>query len=369
MHPGRGRSGPADGASQPPPAETAADTQRHARRRVVCDLVRRGIREQEILRAIDEDRLPLLLAELALTGERRYDVDTVARRSGLGPEVLQRFLSSSGLPPDILGTAGELRAAMALYRLLHSGLPEDALMECARVVGQGLDASSRAMVLLAGETFVAPEHGEDQLADRWGLVAEQLSPQLAELIDYQLRRHLVKAMRAIGAAEIAKGPGVGARDLAVAFADLSGFTRLGHRLDARSVGRVAHRLSALAQEACAPPVIMVKAVGDSVMLVSAEPLPLVTSCLALVSAVDAEGSDFPRLRAGIAWGPAAPAGGDWFGHAVNLASRVAGIARPGAVVATSDVVRATAHQLRWSRSTPRHLRGVRGLVRVARLRA
>ena len=34
------------------------------------------------------------------------------------------------------------------------------------------------------------------------------------------------------------------------------------------------------------------------------------------------------VRAGIAWGPAMQRAGDFYGHSVNLASRVTGIARP-----------------------------------------
>ena len=48
-----------------------------------------------------------------------------------------------------------------------------------------------------------------------------------------------------------------------------------------------------------------------------------------VDAADAEGEDFPQLRAGVARGEALARAGDWFGRPVNLASRITDIARPG----------------------------------------
>ena len=60
---------------------------------------------------------------------------------------------------------------------------------------------------------------------------------------------------------------------------------------------------------------------------------------ALIDAAEAEGEEFPFLRAGVACGPTVPQSGDYYGRAVNLASRITGVARPGSVVvdeATKD---------------------------------
>src|SRR5206468_9814211 len=105
-----------------------------------------------------------------------------------------------------------------------------------------------------------------------------------------------------------------------------------------------------------------------VMLVSSEPAPLVEAVLRLVAAVGAEGQDFPEIRAGIAIGPAVAVGGDWYGHAVNIASRVTGLARPGTVLATTDVRARAADGFRWSRALPRRVKGVSGPVFLTRVR-
>src|SRR5439155_12927528 len=127
---------------------------------------------------------------------------------------------------------------------------------------------------------------------------------------------------AINAAERAASELPGAREVTVV-----GFTRLGEEVPPDELGRVADRLGAIAAEVVAPPVRVVKTIGDAVMLVSPESGPLVASALDLVAAVDGEGSAFTQLRVGADAGSALSRAGDWYGRPVNIASRVTGIAR------------------------------------------
>jgi adenylate cyclase len=155
----------------------------------------------------------------------------------------------------------------------------------------------------------------------------------------------------------------------VCFADLSGFTRLGERVDAEELGAVAERFADLAAEVGRPPVRLVKTIGDAAMLVSEDAPPLLEAALALVESSDAEGDAFPQVRAGIAAGEALPRGGDWYGHAVNLASRVCARARPGSVLTTADVKKSVENNLfHWSNAGVHHLKGVRAPVPLWRVR-
>ena len=105
------------------------------------------------------------------------------------------------------------------------------------------------------------------------------------------------------------------------------------------------------------------------MFVSPQPAPLVDAALQLVEASEAEGDDFPPLRAGVALGPALNRGGDWYGHPVNLASRITGVARPGSVLAAQEVHDAVGEdEYRWSYAGQRHLKGVRGETKLFRVR-
>jgi adenylate cyclase len=109
----------------------------------------------------------------------------------------------------------------------------------------------------------------------------------------------------------------------------------------------------------------VKTIGDAAMLVSNQPGPLVDAALTLVDQVDA--ADLPAVRAGIAWGPAIPRSGDLYGHAVNLASRVTGIARPSSVLCTKEV-HDGAEDFDWSFAGNHRLKGIADSLPLYRAR-
>jgi adenylate cyclase len=106
-----------------------------------------------------------------------------------------------------------------------------------------------------------------------------------------------------------------------------------------------------------------------VMFVCTDPAPLLDAVLKLVEITDGD-NDFPRLRAGIASGSAVSRAGDWFGSPVNLASRVTAVARPGTVLAAES----TRDELgdgagfSWSYAGARHLKGIKGEVKLFRAR-
>jgi adenylate cyclase len=131
---------------------------------------------------------------------------------------------------------------------------------------------------------------------------------------------------------------------------------------------LAVRLEAIASDAAEPPVRLIKILGDAAMLASPEPRPLLETALNLLDAADAEGEDFPQLRAGAALGPALSRAGDWFGRPVNLASRITQIARPGSLLAEREIRESVGEGFRWSYAGERRLRGVREPVRLFRAR-
>jgi adenylate cyclase len=346
------------------------DRERRARRRLVRELLAAGLSEADVQRAVDEDRLALLPAEVVLSGRRTYAVDTLARRTGISRRQLGDFIRASGVAEQPEITARHLAMADALRAVLDAGIEEDAVLEIARVAGQGLASIARVIVRVVGETYLQAGDTEYDVGARYAEMADRLTPQLSRLIDQQLRLHILDALRqeTLGRADRAEGRLPLQRDMGVAFADLVGFTRMGTRVHADAVGRVAARLVALASEVVQPPVTMVKTIGDAVMLVSPDVGRLIEDVLTLVARVGDQGEDFPQLRAGVAYGPVVGSAGDWYGHTVNLASRLTSVARPGTVVATTEVRAMTQGRVSWSYALPRHLRGMRGAVSVAKVR-
>ena len=164
----------------------------------------------------------------------------------------------------------------------------------------------------------------------------------------------------LGRAELEAGDVAGAQELAVCFADLVGFTRLGGEVEVHELGSVAGRLADWRPRSTEPPVRLVKTIGDAAMFVSPRPGAPGRVALALVEAVEA--AELPSLRAGIACGPAVIRAGDYYGHSVNLASRVTGVARPGSVLCTQEV-RDAAAELQLVSAGRHRLKGVRSRCR------
>ncbi|HEX8054884.1 MAG TPA: adenylate/guanylate cyclase domain-containing protein [Thermoleophilaceae bacterium] len=172
----------------------------------------------------------------------------------------------------------------------------------------------------------------------------------------------------VSRAELATGRLDGTEEVAVCFADLVGFTRLGEEIPPEDLSRVAGRLTDLAGDVARPPVRLVKTIGDAAMLVGRETDAVVEVALELVERAAEAGDEFPALRSGIARGPALERAGDWYGSPVNTASRVTGVARPGSVLCTADAREAAGDGFRWSPAGRRKLKGVGEPVRLFRAR-
>jgi adenylate cyclase len=221
-------------------------------------------------------------------------------------------------------------------------------------------------------SILRPGATELEIAKGSQALVTQIKPLLGPMIEDMLLMHLRHSMEteAVNASERAAGaPLPGARHITVAFADLVGFTRLGEEVPAEELGQLANRLADLARDVAVPPVRFIKTIGDAVMFVCTDPAPLLDAVLKLVEITDSD-NDFPRLRAGIAAGSAVSRAGDWFGSPVNLASRVTAVARPGAVLAaesTRDELGDDAG-FSWSFAGGRHLKGIKGEVRLFRAR-
>lgn len=338
------------------------------------ELLAEGVPLEELKRAVAEDRLVFLRVERGL-GRERYTPGDVAAITGIDVEVGLRFRQALGLsrpgPDERVLTDSDVEALRRLQGFEAAGLPEEGLYEVTRVLGESLARIASTVRMLVRETYLTPEIGEHDLSARFAAVSEQLGPQLGSVMQLIFDMHLRDQLRndAIGRAELASGRMPGATEVTIAFADLVGFTKLGERIPPEELGAIAGRLVELSTESARPPVRLVKTIGDAAMLVSSDAGALVDASLDLVAAADAEGEEFPRLRAGLATGPALGRAGDWYGAPVNLASRITNVARPGSVVAAATTREAADDEpLRWSALPPRRLKGVEGVVPLFRAR-
>jgi adenylate cyclase len=182
------------------------------------------------------------------------------------------------------------------------------------------------------KVLVKPGSSEVDLAKSAEALAQAATPLAKPMVEGLLMlqlRHMFET-EGISAAERATGRLPGARQVAVTFADLSGFTRLGEALPPDDLERVASRLGELAHDIAESPVWFIKTIGDAVLFVSTDTVRLIDTVLDLLDVAAADG--LPQLRAGVAAGLAVSRAGDWFGSPVNIASRVTGLASPGTVL-------------------------------------
>ena len=343
--------------------------ERAARTRLLERLVAEGFELDELKRAVAEDRLALLLVERVLAG--KCSAKELEERTGLPAATILALRRALGLPEarpgDKVFSEADVEAARSIKTFIEAGFTDEAVTEITRVLGEGMARLSAAIGQRFAQTFLQPGQGEDQVAAQFAAVAENLSDAFEPVLAAAFRAHVLDSVRRamISHEELAAGQVAGEWEAAVCFADLVGFTRLGAELETQTLGDVVGTFAELAGKVAEPPVRLVKTIGDAAMLVAREPAPMVEAALALTEAVDA--ADLPAVRAGIAWGPTIPRSGDFFGHAVNLASRVTGIARPGSVLCTKEIHDA-APEFDWSFAGRHRLKGIGDAVPLYRPR-
>jgi class 3 adenylate cyclase len=135
-----------------------------------------------------------------------------------------------------------------------------------------------------------------------------------------------------------------AADHTFLFADLVGFTALTEAEgDERAAAICAALQSHVRGVADRHEAEVVKAMGDAAMLRCGEPSAAIQLALRLVEVVDAD-PELPPVRVGVHSGPAVSHEGDWYGRAVNVASRLCSVAAGGEVL-VSEAALAAAGEL------------------------
>ena len=348
--------------------------ERDARVDLLDQLHEDGVELDELRTAVDEDRLALLPVERVIGGDYKLTPTEVAERAGVDVETLRAQWQALGLPrlDDDEKRLGErdVEAAQQLKAFIDAGLPVEGIVGVARVMGEGMAKTVDAVLDMAGQAFLKPGESERDVGLRYADAAKQLIPLMEEQLDYVFNLHMREGIRdgVVGATERATGKLPGAKEIAVCFADLVDFTKMGENLPPEEIGGVAGELAEMAADVAVQPVRLVKTIGDAAMLVAPDNDALIEAALELVARADEAREGFPQLRAGVACGPALNRGGDWYGRPVNVASRVTGVARPGSVLVTEAAREGLDDAFRWSFVGKRKLKGVKGDVPLFRAR-
>ena len=166
--------------------------ERKARESLLQDLTDDGVSLEELKAAVAEDRLALLPVERVLGGELHgSQIEAADRRPRPGDPAYQRLLGlPEAGPDDPVFAAADIEAANSIKLFLDAGLPEDAIADTTRVLGESM---SRLAATVAGgfvNAFLQPGDTEDEVAMRFATLAERLTPALAPVLVAAFTAHL-----------------------------------------------------------------------------------------------------------------------------------------------------------------------------------
>ncbi|MEU3146836.1 MULTISPECIES: adenylate/guanylate cyclase domain-containing protein [unclassified Streptomyces] len=281
-----------------------------------------------------EDPLALRLEQLILGAERRYTPFQAARSASVTVELATRFWRAMGFA-DVgqakAFTEADVLALRRLAGLVEAGLLSEAMaVQVARSTGQTTARLAEWQIdsFLEGLTE-PPELGMTRTEVTYPII-ELLLPELEEFLVYVWRRQLAaSAGRVLQAADDEE---MVDRRLAVAFADLVGFTRLTRRMEEEELGELVEAFETTAADlVAARGGRLIKTLGDEVLYAADDAGTAAEIALRLIETM-ANDETMPELRVGMAFGTVTTRMGDVFGTTVNLASRLTSIAPRDAVL-------------------------------------
>jgi adenylate cyclase len=318
-----------------------------AQARVVARMRDRGYSLEDLKSAGREGRLAFGFAEeLFSEAEEKVSVSTVARETGLEPELIQRILVILGTPKGRQRnlTPDDADALRHCARVLAAGFPLVAFLQLVRVYVQSMrriaDAEVRLFHLYVHEPLIRDAVPELEMAEEMGDLAADILPLAAPLTAYLHNRYLRFFLEQDVVGHMESGLGadtaeieLGQVTVTLCFIDLTGFTRYTEEEGDMEALDVVENFVATVESTLPPEATIVKTIGDEVMVVSPDAASLTEWAVGFLSRFPQR----PQPRVGIHSGEAVYRDGDYFGGQVNLAHRVVNRALAGEVLVTDRV--------------------------------
>ena len=291
----------------------------------------------------------------------KYTKEEAAALAGIDPELATRLWVALGFtvsePGESVYDDDDIRAMRYAADVIGRGIAdEETVVQLTRTM-----ASSVARIADA-QVEVAIERGR-RLGEAGAIVESEVVDFTPELLGYMWRRHLGDALRR------AMTSGPDESTLAIGFADLVGYTALSQEMPESELAVLVSRFETLAHDT----VVqlggrVVKMIGDEVMFAVDDPKAGVEIALSLADAYGSD-EDLEDVRVALCVGGVLQRQGDLYGPAVNLASRIVGIARPRSVVVSESVYEALLDDpdYEWRSLRPRTFKGI-GRVPIWRVR-
>ena len=277
----------------------------------------------------------------------------LAEDVGQPPDVLRRLYEQLGLPQPMdeerirADDAEIVPALFAAWDLRELGVPLELMARFAHIFGENIHrlAQSFGQLWLTGVESVVENSGSEELYRRTLHRAAQAIETTEQASAWLIRRfmeHGIVEDIVDNVEDAMEEAGLGRRRAAtlpaIAFLDLTGFTRLTESQGDHEASELAARLAEIVHETSrrhrGRPV---KLLGDGVMFHFPDPGGAVPSALELVERIPQAG--LPPARIGINAGAIVFRDGDYYGRAVNVAARFTDYARPREVLVSDEVRR------------------------------
>jgi adenylate cyclase len=333
--------------------------------RLVARLRSRGHTLGEIAQATGEGRLAFgSIEQLLQTPGGDYTIDDAARETGLDPALIQRLQTAMGFSPAALERLSEddLQLLRYVAAVLAAGLPLVALLQLARVYGQALaqiaDAEVRLFHLYVHEPLMRDGVPGIEISEEMRGLSGELLPLASPIMEHVHRRFMAYFVEQDVIGHMETDPAGEALELgrvrvAIAFADLAGYTRLTEEVGEEEAVGAVERFVELVELTLPDDARVIKTIGDEVMVVGSDASSLVDWAVGFQQL----STERPLPRIGLHWGETIYRDGDYFGREVNQAHRVAARAAGGEVVVTRPVVEASGPHLEFERIGEVSLKG------------
>jgi adenylate cyclase len=327
-----------------------------AHARIVARLRKRGHSLDEIRAASESGRLAYGFMEdlFPPRGEMR-SLEEAAELSGLEPALVERIWTSVGFPAPAGDEVSDddLQLLRYIAAALGAGFPLVAFLQLVRVYGQALariaDAEVRLFHLYVHEPLIHDGVPNLEMAEEMEGLARELLPLASPIMDHVHQRYLQHFLDQdiVGHMELevdaGSGLDLGRLRVAIAFADLAGYTRLTEEAGEEEAVDIIERFVEAVQDTLPDDARVIKTIGDEVMIVGSD----ASAVLDWAVGFQQLQTERPLPRIGIHQGLTLYRDGDYYGRAVNLAARVGARAAGGEVLVTRPLVEAAGSHLEF----------------------
>jgi adenylate cyclase len=337
-----------------------------SRARLVARLRERGHSLEEIRTASNEGRLAYGYVEelFPQVDEKTYTVKQAAEETGLEPALVERVVAALGMSAEQSESVSSSDVQLLRYvsAVLSAGLPLVAMLQLVRVYEQAMaqvaDAEVRLFHLYVHEPLMRSGATGMETADQMLAISRELLPLASPVMDQVHQRYLQHFVEQDVVGHMETDLDGGAIDLgrlrvAIAFADLAGYTRLTEEEGELEAVDAVERFVEAVQTTLPDDARVIKTIGDEVMIVGSDSAALTDWAVGFQQLY--VGEALPRI--GIHSGRALYRDGDYYGRDVNIASRVAARAAGGEVLVTRPVVKRAGPHLEFERIAEVRLKG------------